>query len=243
MISSGFFLRNADGAVTTSSSWGSASVSTFSNHSNWSAASTMSRFSELNARRPLRTSNSSSESVSLVAVHRVEHLVSALEQRPPLEEPCHDAAKRPGVDAHIIVSPPQRHLGGHVQQRAGLRVRRQLGRVHGEAEVADLDGPVVLPDEDVGGLDVPMDHAALMHPLRPCQQLPHRRAHCGLWQRRRRSLAATAALAAAQVVTEGRAADVLHEEAELRGGAVAREAVVADEEREAIASVEEAHLP
>ncbi|TVU31862.1 hypothetical protein EJB05_23564, partial [Eragrostis curvula] len=157
--------------------------------------------------------------------------IVALEQRPTGDELGHDASERPRVDALVVVRLPQQHLRRHVRQRAGLRVRRRQLREDGQPEVADPHAPLVAGDEDVAGLDVAVDDVALVHAVRARQELPHEGPHRALRQ-----------LLGVEVRVEAAAGDELHEQAELGVGKVAGEAVVADDEGEALARVQELRL-
>ena len=106
-----------------------------------------------------------------------------------------------------------------------MLVRRRLVHAYGEPKIADLDGAAFAADEDVFGLDVPVDDVGVVHLLGSREQLPHDGAHDRLGWRRHPSAAALV-----EEVVEART-DTLHDEAEVHGGRVAGDAVEADDER------------
>ena len=124
---------------------------------------------------------------------RVEHPVELVHLRPPGEqrraageELGHDAAERPRVDARVVVhgpqdqlrrAVPQRRHPGRVRRAAGTRVRRAR-----QPEVADLDAAAAV-EEDVVGLEVPVQEAARVHRGRALQEPPHHAARVGLRER------------------------------------------------------------
>ena len=116
-----------------------------------------------------------------------------------------------------------------------MLIRRRVGRGHGEPEVADLDGAVIAGDEDVLGLNIPVDDAAVVHLVGARQQLPHDGSHRALRELR-------VAAAPVEVVVEARPVDALHDEAEARRARVADDAVEADDERAVAARLVEARL-
>jgi hypothetical protein len=165
----------------------------------------------------------------------------ALEEDAPADELRHDAAQRPGVHERVVVGLAQQHLRRHVPHRARpavlLRRRIVMGHVQRHPEVAHPHDALIGADEDVLGLDVAVHDTERVHLLGARQQLPHRRSHRGLRQRRRVVVAA----ALVEEVAEA-GADVLHDDAELRGPGRADEAVVADHERVAAARLQRSPL-
>ena len=102
------------------------------------------------------------------------------------------------------------------------------------------DAAIGAADEVVGGFDVAVDDAALVHLGGAAEQLPHGGAHRGLGQRRR---AAPGAGALTEKVVEAGPHE-LHDKAEGHGGRVASEAAEASDERVvAGARLEELRLP
>ncbi len=97
------------------------------------------------------------------------------------------AAQAVDVGADVGVAGVLRLLGGHVVGRAHDHVRAgqpvaALRRQRREAEVEHLDGAVAATDQ-VGGLDVAVDHAALVGVLEPQRRLPDVGACLGHGQR------------------------------------------------------------
>lgn len=108
-----------------------------------------------------------------------------------------------------------------------------------DAKIADLDGAPAFADDYVGRLEVAVDDVAGVHPLGPREERPHEGAHrvlreaASLIQSRRR----------VQEAVEALARDVVHDEGEFVGKAVAQDAAEADDARvSAGAGLEEAGL-
>ena len=97
-----------------------------------------------------------------------------------------EAAEPPHVD-RLVVLPPHVHLGREVERRAALGVRLRLRRIlHHllrEAEVAELAHALV--HEDVGGLNVPVQHAPGVEVVDGAEQLQEPELHLLLGERRR----------------------------------------------------------
>lgn len=99
------------------------------------------------------------------------HVVSPREERRPVDELHEDAADGPDVDGGGVVGGVEQQLGRPVPPRHHvLRHHVALRRRPREAEVADLEVAVGV-QQQVAGLQVPVDHVRRVDVLEPPQQL------------------------------------------------------------------------
>ncbi|KAM0859882.1 hypothetical protein ACQ4PT_046899 [Festuca glaucescens] len=99
------------------------------------------------------------------------HVVPPREERRPVDELHEDAPDGPDVDGRRVVGGVEQQLGGPVPPRDDvLRHHVALRRGARQAEVADLEVAVGV-EEQVAGLEVPVDHVRRVDVLEPAQQL------------------------------------------------------------------------
>lgn len=96
-------------------------------------------------------------------------LVHAGEQREPLHHLPENAGEGPHVDGVVVGAGPEELLGALVPTREPLEVEL-FGLVVRGAEVRDLDDPLLV-DEDVLGLEVPVDDGLRVHVFQAQQDL------------------------------------------------------------------------